>query len=63
MVSSTPVAVASSWADIPGAVVLATQFVHKEDGAPANWPRALAIINVNVPIARDSFKLSHAGAV
>ena len=52
-----PKAVASSWQDVPGAIALAIQVVHTRDGAPKNPPRFLAIVDFNVPNARDSLKL------
>ena len=60
MSANCPMAKASSWADVPGAVTLAMQKVHKLDGLPGKGPpRVLAIIDFNVPNSRDSLRLPH----
>ena len=57
MASYFPKAVASSWADIPGAVCMSMQAVHKAEGPPKHPPRILAIIDFNVPNSRDALRL------
>ena len=52
-----PKATAGSWGDVPGAVSMAVQSVHAHEGTPKNPPRILAILDFNVPNARDSLKL------
>lgn len=57
MATTFPKAVASSWADVPGAIALAMQTVHHLDSEPTAPPRILAIVDFNVPNARDVLKL------
>ena len=52
-----PVAVGSSWVDIPGAFAMTVQQVHQVEGTPKNPPRVFAIIDFNVPNSRDALKL------
>ena len=57
MNSFVPVAVGSSWVDIPGAFAMTVQQVHQVEGTPKNPPRVFAIIDFSVPNSRDALKL------
>ena len=46
-----------SWARVPGAVSVAMQEVHALEGEPTKKPYLIAILDFNVPNARDSLKL------
>ena len=52
-----PSAVSSGWPDVPGAIALAVQTVHNQEGAPKAATRMVAVIDFNVPNARDALKM------
>ena len=63
MAALFPMAKAQIWTDMPGAVTMEMQKVQQIDGLPNNSPsRILAIVDFNVPNARDSLKLPQIAA-
>ena len=53
-----PIATASSWSNVPGAIAVLVQRTHNRDGAPRNHPRFLAVLDFNTPNSRDALKIT-----